>query len=209
MCCDVHEVLWIKLNPARLPRGFSCVILAVVYYPGPTSPAECDAQLILNHLFDSLMKAQSIFSNCGLVVTGDFNRLKTSRLQNHFKLKQLVKFPTRGQATLDLILTNMADKYAEPESFPPFGLSDHVTVIVAPKVKARPNGSNITQHCWIQHCWMMLHSVQRGGQTNATCWILRLIYLQFVFDLFISPLSLFPDVILLTKYVPQTWSFFQ
>ena len=85
MCCDVHEVLWIKLNPARLPRGFSCVILAVVYYPGPTSPAECDAQLILNHLFDSLMKAQSLFSNCGLVVTGDFNRLKTSRLQNHFK----------------------------------------------------------------------------------------------------------------------------
>ena len=26
MCCDVHEVLWIKLNPARLPRGFSCVV---------------------------------------------------------------------------------------------------------------------------------------------------------------------------------------
>ena len=25
------------------PAGFSCVILAVVYYPGPTSPAECDA----------------------------------------------------------------------------------------------------------------------------------------------------------------------
>ena len=35
------------------------------------------------------------------------------------------------------------------------------------------------------------------------------IYLQFVFDLFISPLSLFPDMILLTKYVPRTWSFFQ
>ena len=144
MCCDVHEVLWIKLNPARLPRGFSCVIVAVVYYPGPTSPAECDAQLILNHLFDSLMKAQSIFSNCGLVVTGDFNRLKTRRLQNHFKLKQLVKFPTRGQATLDLILTNMADKYAEPESFPPFGLSDHVTVIVAPKARDAADNTRIS-----------------------------------------------------------------
>ena len=35
------------------------------------------------------------------------------------------------------------------------------------------------------------------------------IYLQFVFNLFISPLSLFPDMILLAKYVPQTWSFFQ
>ena len=28
-------------------------------------------------------------------------------------------------------------------------------------------------------------------------------------NLFISPLSLFPDMILLAKYVPQTWSFFQ
>ena len=33
-----------------------------------------------------------------------------------------------------------------------------------PGVKARPNDCNI-----IQHCWTMLHSVERGGQTNATC----------------------------------------
>ena len=73
-----------------------------------------------------------------------FNRLKTRRLQNHFKLKQLVKFPTRGQATLDLILTNMAEKYAEPESFPPFGLSDHVTVIVAPKVRDAADNTRLS-----------------------------------------------------------------
>ena len=71
--------------------------------------------------------------NCGIILTGDFNRLKTSRLQKHFKLKQLVKFPTRGNATLDLFLTNMGDHFATPEPNPPFGLSDHCTVFVRPK----------------------------------------------------------------------------
>lgn len=43
------------------------------------------------------------------------------------------KFPTKGQATLNLLLTNMGDHFSTPESFPPFGLSDHGTVIVQPK----------------------------------------------------------------------------
>ncbi|PFX12666.1 putative RNA-directed DNA polymerase from transposon BS [Stylophora pistillata] len=71
--------------------------------------------------------------NCGIILTGDFNRLNTSRLQKHFKLKQLVKFPTRGNATLDLVLTNMGAHFATPEPYPPFGLSDHCTAFVRPK----------------------------------------------------------------------------
>ena len=134
-CCNDHEIVWIQLNPTRLPRGFSCIIIAVVYYPGPTSPAESNSQLMLNHLFESLMKAETQFPNCGIVVTGDFNRLNISRLQNHFKLKQLVKFLTRGQATLDLVLTNMAGKFSPPMALPPFGLSDHNTIIVKPKAR--------------------------------------------------------------------------
>ena len=82
-----------------------CILLAVVYYPGRNSPAESDSQNLLNHLFDSLKSAESLYPNCGIIVTGDFNRLDMCHLRNHFKLKQLVKFPTRGQVTLDLILT--------------------------------------------------------------------------------------------------------
>ena len=32
-CCIDHEIIWVKLMPSRSPRGFSCMILAVVYYP--------------------------------------------------------------------------------------------------------------------------------------------------------------------------------
>ena len=61
------------------------------------------------------------------------NRLNITRLLNHFRLKQIVKIPTRKEATLDLILTNMHKHDNLPPGFPGFGLSDHNTVIVAPK----------------------------------------------------------------------------
>ena len=132
-CCNDHEIIWLKLNPPRTPRGFSCIIFGLVYYPGRTSPAESDPHILNDHLFESLTLAEAALPNCGIILTGDFNRLNTSRLQKHFKLKQLVKFPTRGNATLDLFLTNMGDHFATPEPYPPFGLSDHCTVFVRPK----------------------------------------------------------------------------
>ena len=43
----------------------------------------------------------------GIVIAGDFNQLKLKELCNRFNLKKSVKKPTRGQNTLDQILTNM------------------------------------------------------------------------------------------------------
>ncbi|CAH3105794.1 unnamed protein product, partial [Pocillopora meandrina] len=28
-CCNDHEIIWLKLDPSRSPRGFSCILLAV------------------------------------------------------------------------------------------------------------------------------------------------------------------------------------
>ena len=55
---------------------------------------------------------ESEYPNCGILVTGDFNRLDISGLLGHFRLKQIVKVPTRKDATLDLILTNMHEHYS-------------------------------------------------------------------------------------------------
>mgnify|MGYP002804291012 CR=1 FL=1 len=115
-CCNDHEVLWLKLKPNRLPRGFCCIVIAVVYHPpGP------DHHSFINHLFESMLIVKSLFSTCGFIVAGDFNRVKPGILQRHIRLKQLVKSATRGQAVLDLILTNMAHFYSPPMTFPPFG----------------------------------------------------------------------------------------
>ena len=91
------------LKPTRLPRGFPCLVTAIVY--DPKQNAETDASL-REHLFDSLTLAEARYPNCAFVVSGDFNRFNTQQLTNHFRLKQIVKVPTRKDVTLDLIMTN-------------------------------------------------------------------------------------------------------
>ena len=110
--------------PTRLPRGLTCIITLVIYHP-----PGADGASLLDHLFHTLTLAESKYSNCGIIVTGDFNRLDVIRLLNHFKLKQIVKIPTRNDVTLDLILTNMHKYYNPPQGYPGFGLLDHNTII--------------------------------------------------------------------------------
>ena len=59
---------------------------------------------------------------------GDFNQLDTLSFRNAFKLKQIVKFHTRGNQTLDLVLPNNKEFYEELIKRPAFGLSDHASV---------------------------------------------------------------------------------
>ena len=84
------------------------------------------------------------YSNCGLCLVGDFNRLQTTRLRNNYNLKQIVHFPTRGKRTLDLVLTNLQDHYETPTQRPPLGLSDHMSIEVQPKARIKSNSSTTT-----------------------------------------------------------------
>jgi hypothetical protein len=46
---------------------------------------------------------------------------------------------------LDIILTNLHEYYDKPQIIPPFGLSDHNTIIASPKERAKdPNSKGIT-----------------------------------------------------------------
>ena len=55
--------------------------------------------------------------------------------------KEIVKLPTRGANTLDLVLTNLQDFYDVPDRLPPFGLSDHMSIQIKPKLHANlPEG---------------------------------------------------------------------
>ena len=127
-CCDDHECLWIHLRPNRLPRGIPCIVIAVIYHL-----PSADEKLMQDHLFQTLTLIESEFPNCAVILTGYFNRLNVSRLLNHFCLKQIVKIPTRMEATLDLIITNMHKYCNSPQGYPAFGLSDHNTIVAFPK----------------------------------------------------------------------------
>ena len=84
------------------------------------------------------------YSNCGLCLVGDFNRLQTTRLKNNYNLKQIVNFPTRGERSLDLVLTNLQDHYETPTQRPPLGLSDHMSIEVQPQARIKSNSSTTT-----------------------------------------------------------------
>ena len=99
ICCDDHEILWPHICPNRLPRGYSSVIVGVIYHPSSDNDA-----LIRDHLLSSLTKIESEFPNCGIILAGDFNPFNINFLLNHFRLKLLVKVSTRNNATLDLIV---------------------------------------------------------------------------------------------------------
>ena len=95
-------------------------------------PPKADGPLFRDHLFRSLALTEARYPNCGLLVTGDFNRLNIDGLLNHFRLKQMVKVSTKKKATLDLILTNMHEYYSPPQAYLPFELSDHNVVVATP-----------------------------------------------------------------------------
>ena len=126
------EVLWIKIRPSRLPRGFNCIIVGTVYHPPSASDSE-----MLNYLINCLSSIEAQSPNSGILLLGDFNKLKVTKLKSSFKLKQIITFPTRGSNTLDLILTNLHEFYNSPVQCPSFGLSDHMTIDLQPKTRSQ------------------------------------------------------------------------
>ena len=65
---------------------------------------------------------------------GDFTDLPIESISAVCDFKQVVKVITRGEATLDLILTNKSNSlFEEPVSLPKIGDGDHFPILYLPK----------------------------------------------------------------------------
>ena len=126
--------MWAKLRPTRLPRGFSSIISGVICHP-PSAP---DSQM-QDHLLKCLSSIESQNPNCGILPVGDLNHLNEATLKSNFHLKQIIHFPTRGKSFLDRILTNIKEFYDKVIERPRIGLSDHSSVEIQPKLRAKPS----------------------------------------------------------------------
>ena len=121
---DLHhedlEALWADLRSIRLPRGFSNIIVGVVY-----QPPDANDSAMGDYLVTSLMSLEANFSNCAIILAGDLNKLLLPMVQSAVKAfdpKPTVSFPTRGNNTLDQIFTNFPEFFYAPCSLSPFGL---------------------------------------------------------------------------------------
>jgi len=132
--CNELEVMWIQLRPHWLPRSVPVLFLGVLYHPPRRNNKEGINELT-NYLISTTDYIRSHHPHAGLLLCGDFNGLPLRQLlAAHPVLKQIVKQPTRGSATLDIILTNLAHHYCEPRIIPPIGNSDHACVLLQPCV---------------------------------------------------------------------------
>ena len=70
---DEHEVLWIKLKPKKLQRKYSCIIIACIYHPPGVDNGSLREYLITS--LDTVLRRSS---DCGVILSGDFNQFSDS-----------------------------------------------------------------------------------------------------------------------------------
>ena len=100
------EIIWLLLKPPRIPRPFSTILLIGVYSPpGQTVVSMKEITKTISDGIDSVLCNRP---SSGIIITGDFNKLNLDPLCRQFGLRKCVKSPTRGNAILYQILTNMS-----------------------------------------------------------------------------------------------------
>ena len=134
------EVIWIKVMPKRLPRRFSCILLAVVYYT-----QHSDYLKISDHIITGIDCIIRKHPECGIVITGDFNQLNDNFLKTHYRFVQVVRTATRSGAVLDKIWTNMKDVYVSPITISELGKSDHNMVLWKPNRNCPSDRGTVTR----------------------------------------------------------------
>ena len=87
--------------------------------------------------------------DCGVVIVGDFNHLNIQDLVRSHHLKQVVPSPTRRDAILDYIITNLQSFYRTPHIFAPLRSSDHNSIMWTPKATF-DNRSNTCAKCSVR-----------------------------------------------------------
>jgi hypothetical protein len=110
------------------------------------NPPLADNNELYEYIIVSLDKILLQYPGAGVIV--DFNQFDTKRLCRNSSLKQIVKKPTRGKATLDLILTNIKSWYKDPDILPAIGQSDHMSIMLYPLEKSRR--TNTTTKVWVR-----------------------------------------------------------
>ena len=90
---------------------------------------------MLHYLRTSMGYFEANYTNCGIILLGDFNKLDFKFVAKCFQLKPIINFPTRGLNILDQVFTNLKEYYNSPVAGPPFGLSDHITVTIFPAIR--------------------------------------------------------------------------
>ena len=117
---DEIESCWALFTPTRLSSNQLKVKRIAVgsYYVSPHSRHK---QEVIDHIIDTIHILRSKNDNdVSFLIGGDFNRLDISDiLDSYGALKQVIPVPTRNNATLEIILTDLHTMFHPPTALPP------------------------------------------------------------------------------------------
>ena len=71
--------------------------------------------MLVEHLIQASDRLKMQYPDVGLMFMGDLNRTDYKTLMLSHRLDQVITTPTRGEAVLDIILTNLKKYYMTPE----------------------------------------------------------------------------------------------
>ena len=110
------EVVWGLLKPKIVTGNISTIIVCCFYSP----PRSRKNRVLIDHLTVTLQSLLKTHPNAGVIISGDRNSIDISTLLSiDPSLRQTVRLATRGPNILDVIVTNLARYFNEPEIIPP------------------------------------------------------------------------------------------
>jgi hypothetical protein len=93
------ESVWLLHRKSHMPHSVSHVVIGTIYHP-----PSADSKAMTSYLLDCLNTVTKDYPRAGVVLLGDFNRLRDTTLIS-YPLKRVVKAPMRGTAMWDKIFT--------------------------------------------------------------------------------------------------------
>ena len=135
------EVVWGLLKPKVFTGNIRKIIVCCFYSP----PHSRKNGALIDHLTVTLQLLLKTHRAAGVILSGDRNSIEVSTLLSiDPALQQIVKVPTRGLRTLDVIVTNLGRYYHDAVIVPPikpdnpgFGVpSDHMGVFAKPNTSS-------------------------------------------------------------------------
>ena len=137
--CEIYSVaedsesMWLKMR-----TNSHCFLFLNVSYVPPGSD-KASINRLNNYISAESEEIYKEFPKPILFVTGDFNRMRLDDIEFACCVTPLDSPPTRGDAQLDIVLTNKPDLIEKVDCFPPSVETDHNAVIVLPRKKTQPD----------------------------------------------------------------------
>ena len=136
------EATWLVLKPIHNKKDALSNIKHILVGSIYVSPKSRFKSETIEHIIETIHTMRAKFNNeIKFLIGVDFNRLDVSDiLESYGALKQVCSVPTRKEATLDILITDLHTYYHPPTTLPPLQVdsdktgkdSDHDVVLFAP-----------------------------------------------------------------------------